>query len=806
MTVPRVEKLPDVPKRQPPLGHGPRAVLTAAHRPPSLLTLSAPPPPPCVEQPLDCNEQDETSSCAATLKRGGVEKPLMSDAPERTFDELLLAVIDSYKKLENKVEEVTAENTRLCRRLRIARNNDMRFSKCMADSLEKPEEETCFSEKGREIFSEKGREVLEDCDVSNCSPSTVDKSLDDGWCEPIVHEEVRDISRLRKLYFAERSPTENWAVFLVGIVEKEFLTRFPARDIWTAALKKNKVPFGNEMVHFLESSNRLGVCPKKRSTVIRELLDPTKQWCCSRRRSPSMESIMMHPHSTRRLLWLSIGMLLLLYDSLKLTLTVFDLDENWLTVAVDMIGNLYWSLDIPISFLTATFSQGKLWTSPKKVATVYIQSWFFFDVFVVAAQWMLVFFESDRNLSSMSALRYVRFLRFSRLVRMVKILIMLPALLAAISSPFYLLGAEILQFLMGMMIWIHLSACGFFYVEGGHDARNEKFAGAASVQLKYITAAHWAVAQLQGSTDINPGNLFAQRLYSVSVSMISIPVCALFISRLTNILMELHELTKCNAAQSRRVRDYVNRHGISYDLSIRVQKFVKWKQTVQKNRTEKADEVVLNLLPKSLKGALLEETHTPLLIQHCIFHKLRSDFRPFFQCVCVEALNPILLLPDEQLFHVCSVPSHAFMVESGDIVFFHYGAIARSMLICATSGARTQGADHLRDRLLRPTGIEPGKIVSEMALWTICTHSGDLRAVSQSSVLAISVGKIEETAVGFPVLHMLLATHALHFAQGLNSTNGCEPDLYSSFDLQNEQTARHTKHFVQSMTLDSCDE
>eukprot|EP00927_Polykrikos_kofoidii_P076516 TRINITY_DN73591_c0_g1_i1.p1 TRINITY_DN73591_c0_g1~~TRINITY_DN73591_c0_g1_i1.p1 ORF type:complete len:856 (-),score=125.64 TRINITY_DN73591_c0_g1_i1:44-2428(-) len=560
---------------------------------------------------------------------------------------------------------------------------------------------------------------------------------------------------------------------LVRNARSALWNRYPIRDSWAASIRKCKIGT-NDMYDDALFTFDAGRPANSGSGILRFQLSS----------APRMSTgFIMHPHSKLRIAWMVVGMILMAYDLVKLSLSVFDPPAGAFTAVMEMFGNVYWTMDIFVSFSTGVFVEGRLSLEPSVIACHYFKSWFTFDTLIVGCQWFFVFVTTAKS-SSLSIVRYVRLMRFSRVVRMIKLITMLPAILAAVTSPFNLLALEIAQFLIGMLWWMHFSACGFFYMEG--NSGNELLDAADGILLKYLLCAHWAAAQMQGSVDVTPGMVLHQRVYAVIVIMMSIPFCALFISRLTNILMELHELTKKNATQTRRVKDYVNRHRISAGLSVRIQQFLKFKQCVDAFTENRSDEEVLKLLPTHLKGALLEESLWPLLSKHCVFRTLYLRFNAFFKCLCLEAFSTMFVLPEEMIFHYGTVPTQTFLVESGEVVFAHYSPIARSLLVSLIRDSHAGTNSHLRQRLLEPRQLINGRCVSEMALWTRSTHGGDLGATAQASIVVVDVERFEMSAAKFPSLQLTLARHATRFTKGLKKAcdDGADSDLFTSLDLQ----------------------
>eukprot|EP00927_Polykrikos_kofoidii_P009477 TRINITY_DN13950_c0_g1_i2.p1 TRINITY_DN13950_c0_g1~~TRINITY_DN13950_c0_g1_i2.p1 ORF type:complete len:772 (+),score=115.07 TRINITY_DN13950_c0_g1_i2:83-2398(+) len=578
------------------------------------------------------------------------------------------------------------------------------------------------------------------------------------------------------------TPLQRWAFFVSSQCEADLDCRFGIREHWENILKTPASATFEDQADFNIQYNRIGKVSVKMS-VASASPGPAfddESWFCRLRLCASREGIVFHPQCKSRLTWVGIGVTALVYELLIMSLQVFDLEATNVQAAMEWICSAYWTLDVVMSFLTATFVKGQLSMDFQVIACSYISSWFCFDVLLLACQWNLLLMAKGEG---RAFFRHLRNLRYFRLMRLLKLFQLLPSLLATITNPAHMFSIEIGQFAFFIIVWIHVSACGFYGVHLISDSENPSILQIPETDkvTRYLVCAHWASSQLQGGSDIVVVDDALPRLYALSTIMVAIPFCALFVSRLTNIMMELHDLTKSNAVQQRNIRDYLSRHRISTDLSGQVLEFVKWRQNVEKSRTDKNDSNVLNMLPKHLRGALIDESLAPLLSKHVFWQCLKADFEPYFKVVLLNVFKSQFLLPHEVVFNFGGVASSAYIVECGDLTLLHYSKIAKSLI--KTSAKLNKESRNMQDRLLKARSLSSGTCVSEMALWLRCAHKGDLRAESQAWVQTVSADMIEFYVKDYPVLQRAMARHARHFARELAHHMQDDPDLFTTSDM-----------------------
>eukprot|EP00928_Gymnodinium_smaydae_P024000 TRINITY_DN19572_c1_g1_i2.p1 TRINITY_DN19572_c1_g1~~TRINITY_DN19572_c1_g1_i2.p1 ORF type:complete len:321 (-),score=62.75 TRINITY_DN19572_c1_g1_i2:223-1185(-) len=75
-------------------------------------------------------------------------------------------------------------------------------------------------------------------------------------------------------------------------------------------------------------------------------------------------SIIIHPSSKKRLTWDFMGMLLIIYDMIMLPIQVFEPAGNTFTDIMAWLARIFWTLDLPMSFLVGYLCGGVLILNP----------------------------------------------------------------------------------------------------------------------------------------------------------------------------------------------------------------------------------------------------------------------------------------------------------------------------------------------------------------------------------------------------------------------------------------------------------
>lgn len=109
----------------------------------------------------------------------------------------------------------------------------------------------------------------------------------------------------------------------------------------------------------------------------------------------------VNPSSRYRLLWVLGCVVLLLYDVIVVPMNVcFDMSDTSFTKVMDMIAMIYWTLDIPFTFLTGLHTSTHLEMRLLPIAIHYAKGWLIFDIFLVLPEYVTMLiddFPGDRK-------------------------------------------------------------------------------------------------------------------------------------------------------------------------------------------------------------------------------------------------------------------------------------------------------------------------------------------------------------------------------------------------------------------------
>merc|ERR1719221_1130857 len=136
----------------------------------------------------------------------------------------------------------------------------------------------------------------------------------------------------------------------------------------------------------------------------------------------------------------------------------------------------------------------------------------------------------------------------------------------------------------------HIVACVWFLIGNREEGWVQSMdVGDREVVYQYLNAIHWTLTQFQGTSDIVPGTTLGERAYAVGTIVMALIVFSSFVSSLTNLMMQLQSLHSKRTYEQRVVRGYLAVHSISSVLSVRVKKYLEWKQRLDKSQEHDAE-------------------------------------------------------------------------------------------------------------------------------------------------------------------------------------------------------------------------
>ncbi|CAE8650689.1 unnamed protein product [Polarella glacialis] len=433
--------------------------------------------------------------------------------------------------------------------------------------------------------------------------------------------------------------------------------------------------------------------------------------------------------------WEVLGLLMISWDLLALPMQVFQPFPGELLVSTTILTTLYWTCDVPFTFLASQHSDGARQISVKAMTLQCASSWLLFDSIMVLVNWLAVvltiFSAARRHDEALSHIHDQELLRFVSSFRVLRV----PRFIFKSKAGFLALLEEyggsqkvrIMFGIAGMLVFIvltnHLIACAFYGIAtmSSLDTNWAYFAfeltGRTSLSYRYATSMHWAMGLFHTSgSDILPTNS-QERIFVQFVIIWNLTVFSTLIASMGNALQQLRELNEERTEQFAKVRRYFSSNNVQPGLAKKAWAALSLAAQKPKRRTQWDEIKILQQLPKSLQAELHQRIRGPILSVHPFFSAFDGAFTVQMRQVYQLCISEISIEQGQELFHTGEASTQMYFVLEGTFCYHEE---------------------------LQSSFLSAGEWVGEPVLWMSWKHTGCLLAKTPCAVLAVKSKELQE--------------------------------------------------------------
>lgn len=436
----------------------------------------------------------------------------------------------------------------------------------------------------------------------------------------------------------------------------------------------------------------------------------------------------VHPNSFRRASWDFLSLFLVLYDMVVIPLQLFDPPEIVFFTSMTWTTRVFWTLDIPASFVTGYMNpDGTIEARPKKIARKYVSSWFLLDLPIVFIDWLELLWQhgSVMGYARMGkASRTIRLIRMVRLLRLIRMRQVFRLLAERIQSERLIIVADIVKIMMIIVGLGHVIACIWYGIGAREDEQNtwlevHKF-DKTPLTFRYTTSLHWSLLLFSGGTDeIVPQNT-GERVYAIFVFLLAFVMAAVFVSSLTSSMTQLHMLASQQQQKLSVLRRYLHQNGVSNGLALRVMRSAQHAVWEQKRLMPESSVELLLVVSEPLRVELHFELYAPVLAVHPFFAHYMEECPQVMRKVCHHCVGLLLISRGDIIFNAGEIPAHPkmYIICSGRMVYREI-----------TGKERTLGI---------------GEWISEACLWCPWMHRGLFMGATECRLCLLDARKFQD--------------------------------------------------------------
>lgn len=478
--------------------------------------------------------------------------------------------------------------------------------------------------------------------------------------------------------------------------------------------------------------------------------------------------VVLHPDKPGRLFWTLFGGVLIGYDVVMIPMIAFTLPIEHFATVMAITTSVFWTCDIPLTFLTGYHVHGVLEMRPSQIARNYAKNWLVLDTVVTTADWVVLILDAAQNSKGTGFFRVSKFLRASRILRLARMMRLFKLselfnyLIDRLPSEHFVALARMCRLVLVIVLISHYVACIWYGIatelEGQMPtwttvlaADQEMHADALEgsthgLLYLYASALHWALTQFTPAPmEIAPTNVW-ERLFAIGVVLSALVVFSSFIGSISAKITEIRQLQAERHLEEARIRDYLGSKHISLEVGSAIWCFLRADYKVRKRQLHEEDIRFFEHIPQSLRIKLRIEVYSPILVSHPFL----SQFVPMgFQQMsdlCNTAMAERSYRPSQDVFVENQLATEMYFVITGELEY-------RSDLLCF------------------PIVVRPGshrRWISEGALWAKWFHLGQLMAQCSCELATLDAKRFRDlvsTSLGCLAFSVAVRRHAAAYCE-----------------------------------------
>lgn len=479
----------------------------------------------------------------------------------------------------------------------------------------------------------------------------------------------------------------------------------------------------------------------------------------------------LRPDDPKRAAWDLGSLILVLYDMVMIPMGLFEPTETTFIKVMNWITRFYWTLDMPLSFLTGYVSKDGTIIDLRVswIAKKYFRSWFPLDTIVVGVDWLELLAAAAAEGLGFARFakvsRVFRILRMIRLLRLARMKEVLGLLTERLDSERIIILIDVLKLTVLMMASSHLIACCWFAIAKAEDSKknwlHQHEYYDASMDFQYLMSLRWALSQFAGGMDEVTPHSIAENVYTIFVYLATFWAGAVFVSILTSSMTNWYIIGSQNAQQLTTLRRYLSQNGISRKLAVRVQRNAHHTLSQQQQTMPEADVTLLGQVSEPLRVELHFEMYAPMLRIHHFF--------AYYMKECPHVVRKI-----------CHSAMAISNTSTGDIIFNTGEAPERIKMYIVGNGQ----LEYSQITGVKAT-VERAHWVSEACLWVHWVHCGTLVCSEDSQIGLLDAKEFQSIVGQFQHIGFDPREYAIAFAENINRLE-IATDLHVEFQWSDE--------------------
>jgi hypothetical protein len=452
--------------------------------------------------------------------------------------------------------------------------------------------------------------------------------------------------------------------------------------------------------------------------------------------SASRRRFVIHPNSVGKLLYDILGATFLLVDVMAIpALVAWEITLSGAMLWFAWLTAVFWTLDIGISFLTATQRSGELIFDLRVIRRDYLKTWFLPDAAIVLCDWLTLAVLKSTGWRLLRFAKLGRFLRLAAIFRMTKISRVIEGVMEVCLSDTGKLLVRFMKMFVLTLIYGHFIACIWYFI--GRPAALGEIGGwtvaeimtvdgmefsERSIGYQYATSFHWAMSQITlGAMEV-PSTNIVERFYTVACLLSGLLFGSTLVSSLSAMMLEAQMDKRDINQKLQQMRRYLREQRVDRTVAAQVERQLA-ERLATKAKLTQAEVSGFAKISASLRAQLQFEMFAPYLKSLPLFRLWISLDTAFVRTFCRECMDFKYLPLQDDLFSAGNPAKYAYYFYSGRMT---YTQLPESSPVTDLSSKQVDAESWL----------------AEAALWTVWMHVGTAVADEYTEVAQLDVEKI----------------------------------------------------------------
>ncbi|CAK87067.1 unnamed protein product (macronuclear) [Paramecium tetraurelia] len=489
--------------------------------------------------------------------------------------------------------------------------------------------------------------ILIESQISNDHPGFSNKIWKAKALE-ILMLTLRFISFITKSNFATSFKLINKNVFeIIGDVSADF-SYYLLKNFF-----KYEKPTGFQKVkHFL---NQNILVPIRRTKML-------KIYCWN-------QKLIMRPESLASIWWniyiLTILNINVLYVSAKIAFK-FDEHSNDVfyqarQIMFDVLPSYSFMLEIILKFNTCYYYKGAVIENRYQIAKNYLQSSFFFDIFVVIPYFISLRF----NLEYLDLVIILKVFQITKFSRTLFDRLELTAIQIVI--------VDIVKLVYTILAAAHFSACIWFLVGSTGNPNEVSWVKAQNIENEdwfnqYLHSFYWSIITMTtiGYGDITPQNL-RERVFAVGMALSAVGVFGYSIGNINSIYAEWSRQSFQIRTDMNNLKKFIRIKGINKHLAEKIRKYFEYVWSDQMEDNDREVYKFSELIPKQLAEEMKIDTNMKLISKNSF---LVNNFSEAFLISLSKAMVEEKFVPESIIYKQNDPSQYLYILSNGDLSFY----------------------------------------------------------------------------------------------------------------------------------------